>query len=76
MRAKIVSLAGYFGFRNETIGRAFRSFGGVINVAAVVLLWWLWKRVWRRRCRKESAERLKMIIKEKDEVRCLFKCLF
>ncbi|XVF50077.1 hypothetical protein PTKIN_Ptkin04bG0065500 [Pterospermum kingtungense] len=67
LRAKIVSLACYFGFRNGTIGRAFPSFRGIINVAAVVLLWWLCKRVrWRSR-RKESVEQLKMIIKEKDE---------
>ncbi|XWS51161.1 hypothetical protein CRYUN_Cryun12cG0153600 [Craigia yunnanensis] len=67
LRAKIVSLACYFGYKNGTIGRAFRSFQGVIGVAAVVLLWSLCKRIRRRRCRKESMERLKMIIKEKDE---------
>ncbi|KAK8574923.1 hypothetical protein V6N12_062600 [Hibiscus sabdariffa] len=46
------------------IGRTFRSFRGIIDLATVVLLWWLCKRTWRR---KESAERLRMIIKEKDE---------
>ncbi|KAK8493209.1 hypothetical protein V6N13_021455 [Hibiscus sabdariffa] len=67
LRAKIVGLACYFGYKNGTIGRAFRSFRGVIDLATVVLLWWLCKRIWRLRRRKESAERLRMIIKEKDE---------
>ena len=75
LRAKIASLACYFSYKNGTIGRAFRSFRGVIGVAAVLLLWSLCKRVRRRQCRKDSKEQLKMIIKEKDEVRCLLKCL-
>ncbi|XVF11881.1 hypothetical protein REPUB_Repub08aG0065700 [Reevesia pubescens] len=67
LRAKIVSLACYFGYEKGMIGRAFRSVRGVIGVAAVVLLCWLCKRVRRRKCRKESVEHLRMIIKEKDE---------
>ncbi|OMP06521.1 putative kinase [Corchorus capsularis] len=67
LRAKIVSLACYFGYKDGKFGRAFGSFGRVIGVAAVVLLWWLCKRVRRRRCREENVEQLKMIIKEKDE---------
>ncbi|KAK8511742.1 hypothetical protein V6N13_029337 [Hibiscus sabdariffa] len=66
-RAKIVSLAGYLGYENGTIGRAFRSFRGVIDVAVVVLLWWFCKRIRRRRCGEESVGRLKRIVKEKDE---------
>ncbi|XP_022768798.1 uncharacterized protein LOC111312620 [Durio zibethinus] len=67
LRAKIVSLACYFGYRNGTIGRAFLSVRGVIGVAAVVLLWSFCKRVRRRQRRKESMLQLKTIIKEKDE---------
>ncbi|XVE56891.1 hypothetical protein DITRI_Ditri04bG0046800 [Diplodiscus trichospermus] len=67
LRAKIVSLACYFGYKNGSIGMTFRSFRGVIDLAAAVLFWWFCKRLWRRRCRKESVEQLKMIIKEKDE---------
>ncbi|GMJ05774.1 hypothetical protein HRI_004246600 [Hibiscus trionum] len=63
-RAKIVSLAGYLGYENGTIGRAFRSFRGVVNVAAVLILWWFCKRIRRG---EGSVERLKRTIKEKDE---------
>ncbi|XWS37323.1 hypothetical protein CRYUN_Cryun19dG0033100 [Craigia yunnanensis] len=55
LRAKIVSLACYFGCKNGIIGRAFRSLRGIIGVAAVVLLWSLCKRIWKRRCRKEHG---------------------
>ncbi|MBA0773063.1 hypothetical protein Gotri_008365 [Gossypium trilobum] len=75
VRAKIVTLACYFSYENGTIGRAFRSFRGIADVALLVLLWWLCKRIRRRRCGEESMERLKTIIKEKDEVRYLLKCL-
>ncbi|KAH1074572.1 hypothetical protein J1N35_026900 [Gossypium stocksii] len=67
VRAKIVTLACYFGYENGTIGRAFRSFRGIADMALLVLLWWLCKRIRRRRCGEESVERLKTIIKEKDE---------
>ncbi|GMI67387.1 hypothetical protein like AT5G61360 [Hibiscus trionum] len=67
LRAKIVGLACYFGYKNGTIGKAFRSFRGVIDLATVVLVWWLCKRIWRLRRRKESAQMLRTIIKEKDE---------
>ncbi|XP_039058086.1 uncharacterized protein LOC120201572 [Hibiscus syriacus] len=67
LRAKIVGLGSYFGYRDGTIGKAFRSFRGVIDFATMVLLWWLCKRIWRMRRRKESVARLRMIIKEKDE---------
>ncbi|XVF09023.1 hypothetical protein REPUB_Repub07fG0054800 [Reevesia pubescens] len=67
LRAKIDGLACYFGYKNGKIGRVFLSICGVFSVAAMVLFWWLCKRVRRRRSRKESVELLKMIIKEKDE---------
>ncbi|KAE8670796.1 Protein NEN4 [Hibiscus syriacus] len=73
-RAKILSLAGYFGYENGTIGRTFRSFRGVVDVAVVVLVWWFCKRIRRWRRGEESVERLKRIIKEKDEVRYSLKC--
>lgn len=64
LRAKMVSIACYFGYKNGTMGRAFGSLGRVIGVAVAAVLWWLCR---RRTCRKESVEQLKRSIKEKDE---------
>ncbi|KAL5815829.1 hypothetical protein ACOSQ3_024207 [Xanthoceras sorbifolium] len=63
LRAKIFSLFG----NNGAIRRVFGSFGSAAGVAVLVMLWWLCRRIRRRRSQRECVEYLKLIIKQKDE---------
>lgn len=67
LRAKICSMISLFGQNGATRG----AFWSAAGMAVFVIWWWFCRRVRQRRrlSGRESVENLKVIIREKDEVR-------
>lgn len=75
LRLKMLNIVSWFlGCKRGRSRRTFWSSYPAIGVAALVLWWWVCARVRRRRRKRESVDRLKLMIKEKDEV-CFYHCL-
>lgn len=68
VRAKICSVFSLLSNDGARRGASW-SFGPVAGMAVVLMWWWLCRRIRRRRSQRESVEHLRLIIKEKDEVR-------